>query len=67
MNVELTERERQIIMSSLFTKAVSIRNSIVILKELKSNELDDDIAEYQKDIDAIISLRKKLTKPEKQQ
>lgn len=67
MNVELTERERQIIMSSLFTKAVSIRNSIVILKELKCNELDDDIAEYQKDIDAIISLRKKLTKPEKQQ
>ena len=67
MNVELTERERQIIMSSLFTKAVSIRSSIVILKELKCNELDDDIAEYQKDIDAIISLRKKLTKPEKQQ
>jgi len=67
MNVELTERERQIIMSSPFTKAVSIRNSIVILKELKCNELDDDIAEYQKDIDAIISLRRKLTKPEKQQ
>lgn len=67
MNVELTERERQIIMSSLFTKAVSIRSSIVILKELKCNELDDDIAEYQKDIDAIISLRRKLTKPEKQQ
>lgn len=65
MTVVLTERERQLILSSLFMKAVSIRNNIAVLKEMKSDELDDDIAEYQKDIDAIISLRKKLTKPEK--
>ena len=67
MNVELTERERQLILFSLFTRAVSIRSSVILLKEMKDDELADEIAEYQKDIDAIIQIRKKLNKKEKQQ
>ena len=62
MNIKLTEKERQLILSSLFTRAVSIRQSIIILKEMKSDELNNEIAEYQKDIQAITSLRKKLSK-----
>lgn len=62
MNVKLTERERQLILSSLFTRALNIRNNIVVLKEMKSDELNNEIAEYQKDIKAILSLRQKLSK-----
>ena len=67
MTVTLTERERQLILFSLFTRAVSIRSSVILLKEMKDDELADEIAEYQKDIDAIIQIRKKLNKKEKQQ
>ena len=62
MNITLTEKERQLILSSLFTRAVSIKQNIVVLKEMKDKELKGEIAEYQKDIQTILSLRQKLSK-----
>ena len=44
MNITLTEKERQLILSSLFTRAVSIKQNIVVLKEMKDKELKGEIA-----------------------